>query len=1354
MAAVIPNLNGTYYEITVPGNVVWLMTTMTNGAAPNLTSTYKVINDINMTGYTALNTLESICKTDITTATEGPFQGVFDGQGFTITISLPDVTTTTYFGLFGFVGNGSTTGISISNLNIVYTGSTFSYIPSPAPAISYLGSLVGYCNTATINNCNITYSNDVVITSTNTTTSSQQYTGGICGRIENTSVLTNSTITFNGTSKILHGGTVVGAISAIRAVGGICGYMGNITNTVTNTLQSCTIYISKDTTLGSEGTGNSQLASKIGGICGAAAGDVILDNCNVLETPTALGGNLIIRNSGIDASGNGVMVASAECTPAVLIGALHQEALLSSNRQITACTFSLPKFDISFQINYGNGGAAGSLIGCFIGKVYDSTVQTAANRPITNINNISGLAKNITMYSATNNNSTILFYIGGMFGSTGLNRIILNVNTCTLTTIQDYTVQFVVQLPGVGAAVTPFRYGGITTGVSIGSIPSSITVPASEDYRIFQDCNLNIGRNTTITITQAQGAVTSPPNESNIGGLFGASAGGSQSNIIYPLIIRRCNAIYGGNFNLQYTNTITNTNTATVSNGVFLGGFMGQTQACNVSNCINTFGSNNNTMNMTANVAVAYNTYMSSGIAQIGDLQFGPSPRVPSLISGCQIIINGNMTLTNNNNVAIAFIAPAITSPARQAWNGGLVGRINNASTCTASTLAITGTYDSSAKSSTDSAAIGGLVGDIISTAALGSSTLSSCQGTIGGACTLNSNINVAFRGLVGGMVGLLAAFSKLETNTITYNGSLTMTSTNSSGGIRFLGGLVGLSFDSGNLSKIITNNSIIVNGAMSISLGSTVDNIAGGLFGRLADGTTCSGCSGTFNTLAITSTGITGGNKIIGGLCGNVLNSAITAAATITLTTITVASTTQLISNVNIAGNATYTGILFGYVQDAATNAGTSASFCTGTFNGRVTLHSNNIGVGAVYMGGIVANNARSQINSMTLNLLNGVEMDNISITNLFCNAGLIAGTSGPATTSNIAEIINSTVNVTGTALIDTNSTSSSSIAGGLGGLIDSRFENNTVNGNNCVFTINSSATIDGAWAGGLIGSVTNSALQSYNVINNTLNAGSLNINVSSATASFVAGMIGRIQNTGATQKITVSNNSVLVGNTTSLTNVLTNATVYVALLFASVDVVTISGDPKATITNNTFLTANTITITASNASPTIYINDLVAFYTLTTTARFPNNAAYICKIDPNTLLNFNSYPSSPTIGQANGLTIYSTNYPITSEYVVPNFYMIDILPAITVIITCIIPPIVIPVPVNCCTANICDKNPQVANYSNEVIINRKAGQAINASVNQMYASKGTSNSRITVTPVFSSYQQYMTYLQSKNSI
>lgn len=1316
MAAVIPNLNGTYYEITVPGNIVWMMTTMTNGAAPNLTSTYKVINNITINSADVSgNPLESICKT--TVATEGPFQGVFDGQGYTITINLSSIITTNYFGLFGYVGNGSLTGISISNLNIAYTCNTITYTDGAVSGTSYFGSLVGYCNKATITNCNITYSNPVVITHSATTTILTTNTGGICGLMGNGSTLSSSTITFNDTASLFC--DVTGGNNNIeRNVGGICGYIGQFSSTVNN-FTNCSLKLTKNTTIGS--TIN---VRRVGGLVGGAFGGLNFNGCSIIETSSSASGTFTLQASN-----------STNVINTVNIGGLIAEADFRTFADpITNCSMQLNHYTFSI---YANTSGPPFTIATLIAVLNATTIS--GGRIF--VSNLTSQANNIILNGTTGAAGNTDYRIGGLFG--GLTNI-LNVSACSVTSLTDYTVTLTT---GSGTNAPICYYGGIISSAGIGVSP--IDSPPST-YRTISNCNLTINGITNIQVNE-NGSGTSASNFTYIGGLFGQMNGGrQQTNNLpgVPLIINNCNIQCNNNVSMILSHT--NSSTPTISSALYVGGLFAQSQGCTVTSCNATFGVSNNTIIISSSTVTHTSSYVSCGFAYISNgtisnVLIGGQPI--TTIDSCTITINGNTSVTSN----------AITTAGLSTVVGGLLGRINNGSSCSNSSITTTGTLTITTVSTVDSAIIGGMVGDAISTAALGYSTLSLCQGTIGGACSFNSNINTAFRGIIGGMAGLVNAFGKLDTNTITYNGSLTMTSTNSLGaGIRFLGGLVGLSSDAGNSSKIITNSSIIVNGAMSISLGSigtagpplalSADNIAGGLFGRLADGTTCSVCSGTFNTLSIISTGSgNNGNKIIAALCGNLLNSATTAAATITTTSITVASTTSLISNVDVSINTTYTGILFGFVQDAATNAGTSASTCTGTFNGKVTLNSNNIGAGAVYMGGIVANNVRSQISSMTLNLLNGVDIDNKAITNLFCYAGLIAGTSGAATTSNIAEIINSTVNVNGTALIDTNSTTSSSLAGGLGGMIDSRFENNTVNGDNCVFTINSSATIDGAWGGGLIGSVTNSALQSFNVSTNTLRAGSLNVNVSSAAASYVAGMIGRIQNIGATNKITVSNNSVLVSNSTNLTNVLQNTTVYVALLFASLDIVTL-GSPTV-IANNIFTTANKITITASNVSPTIYINDLVAFYTAGTTT-FPNNTAYICGADSAYLLNFQSYPST----KANGITIYGSNYPITSEYIVPNFYRITVLPAITIIISCIVPSII--VSVNCCTANICDKNPQVANYSNEVIVNRKGGQAMIANVNQIYASQTTNTARIRVTPVFSSYQQYMTYLQSKNSI
>jgi hypothetical protein len=1316
--AVVPTLNGTYYEITVPGNVIWLMTTMTNGAAPNLTSTYKVINDITINSADVSgNPLESICKT--TVASEGPFIGVFDGQGFTITINLSSIITTNYFGLFGYVGNGSLTGISISNLNVTYACNTITYTDGAVSGTSYFGSLVGYCNRATISNCNITYLNAVVITHIETTRTRVTNTGGICGLMANGSTLSNSTIQFNDIASLLCDVTGATTFPAERNVGGICGYIGQFSSTINN-LINCSLKVTKNTTIGS--TIN---VRRVGGLVGGAFGGLNFSGCSVVETSSSALGTFRLQAS---------VSPLIPISNSVIIGGLIGEAdFRTTANPIIDCSIQLDHYTFSIYVNtFGSLFATAMLIALLNattisgGRIFLRTLTAQVN--------------NIDINATGVNGSTSEYRIGGLFGSA---TNILDISGCSVTSLNDYTV--ILSAPGTGSAPN-CQYGGIISSAILGTSP--IDSPPST-YRTISNCNLTVNGITNVQVNQ-NGTGNAAPSLSYFGGLFGLMSGGRQltNNLPgVPLIIDNCNLICKKDVSFSLIHT--NTSTPPIGVALYVGGLFGQSLGCTVTSCNGTFGVSNNTITISSSTKTHTTSFVSCGFANISNAGSSlVSIQAITTIDNCNVTINGNTSVTAN----------ALTTVGMSTITGGLLGRINNGSTCSNSSFTNTGTLTITTVSTADSATIGGLAGDIISTAALGPSTLSSCQGTIGGACTFNSNINTSFRGIVGGMAGLIAAFGRMDTNTITYNGSLTMTSTNPSGGTRYIGGLVGLSTDGSNLSKIITGSSITVNGAVVITLGSVVENNAGGLFGRLTDGTACSACSGIYNsTLSITNNGTTSGGKTIGGLCGNVANSATTAAATITTSSITVRSTTQLISTVNVTGNTTYSGIILGFISDAATNGGTFASFCTGTFYDKVTINvTNSNTTGTVYMGGIVGNNFRSQIDSITLNLLNGADIYNNSSTNAACYSGLIVGSSGPAILNNVAEIINSTVNVSGTVLIDANSSTSIVIAGGLGGQIDSRFENNTVNGENCVFTINSTSATSSSTGGGLIGLISNTVFQSYNVTNNTFRAGSLNVNVSGTPlpaqqATFVAGTIARIRNvadaSGNAQKIIVSNNSVLVGNSTILQNVIRNQTVYVSLLFGNIEVVTLS-DPTI-IANNTFLTGNTITITASNLSPTIYINDLVAFYTAGT-ATFPNNTAYICKIDPYTLLNFQSYPSA----DANGLTIYGTNYPITSEYIVPAVYKIDVLPAITVIITCIIPPVIPVVPVTCCTANICDKNPQVANYSNEVIINRKGGQALIANVNEIYASQRTNTARIRVTPVFSSYQQYMTYLQSKNSI
>jgi hypothetical protein len=242
------------------------------------------------------------------------------------------------------------------------------------------------------------------------------------------------------------------------------------------------------------------------------------------------------------------------------------------------------------------------------------------------------------------------------------------------------------------------------------------------------------------------------------------------------------------------------------------------------------------------------------------------------------------------------------------------------------------------------------------------------------------------------------------------------MTSTNLGAGTRFLGGLIGLSFDSADKSKVITNNSITVNGAVAMLLSSTTDNVAGGLFGRIADGTTCTGCSGEFkNELSIQNTGKTTGVKFVGGICANIINSRNAAAAILRTTTITVQSTVTLLIDTNEGNGNSRCGAMFGYVQDLSTASGgnTEASLCEATYNGSVSVKILNISSGNIYLGGIAATNQCSLLSGNILTLNNGITIDNLSTTNNNCFGGLIVGQSLTNILGNKAETLNNTVNI-----------------------------------------------------------------------------------------------------------------------------------------------------------------------------------------------------------------------------------------------------------------------------------------------------------------------------------------------------
>jgi hypothetical protein len=1294
--------SGGYWEVSLPEHILWMMVSMTNTTTPNRTNNFKVTQSIDMSADSPSQQLESICST--TVVTEGQFLGIFDGQEFTIKIRLSDIKTTDYFGLFGFVGSGAVTAASVTNLNVEYTGSTFSYNYTPGTGPSYFGSLVGYCNRATISGCTVTYLNNIVITHSTATTTFITYTGGLCGLVANGSTLRNSSIIFNDTAELY---CDVGNNNIERSVGGICGYIGQFSQTVNNLL-NCSLNVSKNTTIGSRIN-----VRNVGGITGAAYGGINIDSCLIKETDSSTGGTFKLQSS------SGIPFNNSLGSLGGLVGDANFRTSTSS---ITNSSITLNNYTFSISTNT-------STTTFYVGSLVALCEAVAVNNGRINLSNLKLQANNILLTTSTTGSSSEDYRVGGQIG-----QIVgsCNISLCSVECLNNYTVTITT---GTSVNAPNCFYGGIAAIMRMDTLP---TLPdyTVETYRIISNCNLIINGITSISLVEnAAGGVGT--NDTIVGGLFGQIVAGRQPTLnlaAIPYVVKDCNMTCNNNVLLEARHT--NGGTPTPVAGMYVAGIIGYSRGCIMSNCDIILGSNNNTITITGVSKTHASIFVSCGCGLLTTSAItNVSSQAVSTVTNCSVQINGNVIIDSKP-----------TGTPTTSLIGGLVGRISNSSSCNTSTISIIGTLTATAEALTDNIYVGGLVGDIASaTTATIDSILSGCTGTITGNTVLTAGLNQNVRGIIGGVIGRMSVRSKSEKNidtntTMNYNGNLTMTSTNTTGGTRFIGGIVGLAFDSSTPPRISINDTDVnVLGTTTMSLSSNTDNVAGGLFGRLdSSGTRCSGCDGVFNSLIINNTGTTAGSKFNGGLCGNVTN-----GAQITNSTITVNSTTTLFISNNLTTGNTSCGVLFGLVQDAVSDLGTSATSCTGTFKNIVTINVNNTSTGTTYMGGIVAFNTRSIVTANRLNL-NSLIIDNISNTNTTCVAGIIAGQSETPISGNAAATNDSIVNITGTALLDTNSTSSVSVVGVLGGSIDSQFKNNIINGENCIFTLNSSSTADATFSGGLIGLLTNTqTTQSVDVSNNILKAKSLNLTTSSpivgSESSYIAGVIGRINSSN----ITVNNNQVLVYDTTSLINSNANQTNNMALLFAGIE------GGTNTVTNNIFLTVNGITIIGSNSpQPTVIrINSVTASNTSSTTPT--NNFAYICAISPNTLLNFQSYPPN----DANGLTIYGVNYPITSRFTESsNLYYIDVLPAITIYIGCIPrpPP---PPAITCCTANICNKNPQAANYSNEVIVNRKGGQAMIANIDERYASQKTNTARINVTPIFSSYQQYMTYLQSKNA-
>ena len=196
-------------EIGSPEELVLLMNV--SGDADTLDMDYKLMCDIDMTGYTQGMIGSS--------GSGNRFTGSFDGQGYTIS-GLDISNNTMGTGLFAV-----TDGAVIKNLNVKGT------VAGTGTNGSRVGGLVGVAQgNLTISNCNV----DVTLTA------SSGASGGILG---------THTATLGGTVSIT-GCTVKGSISGSQYMGGIFGYVVNGTKDIVIKISDCTNNASVTTTSG------------------------------------------------------------------------------------------------------------------------------------------------------------------------------------------------------------------------------------------------------------------------------------------------------------------------------------------------------------------------------------------------------------------------------------------------------------------------------------------------------------------------------------------------------------------------------------------------------------------------------------------------------------------------------------------------------------------------------------------------------------------------------------------------------------------------------------------------------------------------------------------------------------------------------------------------------------------------------------------------------------------------------------------------------------------------------------------------------------------------------------------------
>lgn len=476
---------GTYYIIQTADDICWLMKYRTNtGSVPNLSSRYKVLNDINMGDIV----YESIAQD---TALDDRFTGIFDGNNKTITINSVN-TTSKFYGFFGAIGLLDTNRVgTLKDLNLIYTASSFT--AEAARNFIYFGLLCGTQRSGYINNCQVscnTSSNNITLNISNTITTINRQTevGLLMGRCQGYSELTNCNLNIIKPVSVIVSGPMP------LAVGGVIGAinMGNgypsLINNITANLNDITVQYRYTVLLPSIYWYH--FGGFTGTITSAAAGQCVVQNCNITynniniidsQSPSQPSSNLgliaggcvgqIDRNvlfNRITINGNNINVSNTIAKMYYMGGGFGHITVFNVNITGTISNVSINLNNITASIipivnHY-------VIFGGLSGYIYNSgDRELNIQNCICNFNNINiSLLSNSIIPSGSNGG---MHYLGGLIGYIQGTQIVCNyIEFKTNSIIFNKTI----------AESTPYCSGGCAYSIATNTTISNTKIDINE----------------------------------------------------------------------------------------------------------------------------------------------------------------------------------------------------------------------------------------------------------------------------------------------------------------------------------------------------------------------------------------------------------------------------------------------------------------------------------------------------------------------------------------------------------------------------------------------------------------------------------------------------------------------------------------------------------------------------------------------------------------------------------------------------------------------------------------------------------------------------------------------------------